>query len=55
MQLYIISPLIFIPLYKKARLGIFIIVALLVASMAVTGVLTGLRHYPAVPYFNDLM
>ena len=55
MQFYFISPMILIPLYKRPKFGVGIILTMLTGSMIITGYLTASRHYPAVPYFNDIV
>ncbi|RWS30003.1 Nose resistant to fluoxetine protein 6-like protein, partial [Leptotrombidium deliense] len=55
MQLYLIAPLILIPLYRRPKIGFSIIAAILMVSMGITAYLTLVKHYPAVPYFNDLV
>ncbi|KAI1292044.1 Nose resistant to fluoxetine protein 6 [Halotydeus destructor] len=55
MQLYLIAPIIIIALYKKPKIGFTILGAILVGSMAITAFLTFTRHFPAVPYINDLV
>lgn len=52
LQFYMLSPLILIPLYKRPKWGIGILVALLTASIAVTATLTAVNDYPAIPYLN---
>lgn len=52
MQFYAISPLILIPLYKRPKWGIAILVILLTASITVTATLTAINDYPAIPYLN---
>lgn len=55
MQLYFIAPLILIPLYHRPRIGFAIMSFLLTASMAFTAFITITRHFPAVPYMNDMI
>lgn len=55
MQLYIIAPLILIPLYKMPKLGWTILLSFLAGSMMITGYITFVNHFPAVPYMNGLM
>jgi len=47
--------MILIPLYKRPKFGVGIILTMLTGSMIITGYLTASRHYPAVPYFNDIV
>ncbi|RUS71521.1 hypothetical protein EGW08_020719 [Elysia chlorotica] len=47
MQFYVISPLIIIPLYRKPRLGYFIIVLFLLMTTITPFVLSETRYYPA--------
>lgn len=47
-----LSPLILIPLYKRPKWGIGILIALLTASISVTATLTAVNDYPAIPYLN---
>ncbi|XP_035206228.1 nose resistant to fluoxetine protein 6-like [Stegodyphus dumicola] len=53
MQIYIIVPIILIPLYKKLTYGIISMVTLLFITILTTAVLTVVHHYPAVPYINS--
>ncbi|RWS12605.1 nose resistant to fluoxetine protein 6-like protein [Dinothrombium tinctorium] len=55
MQFYLFAPIILVPLYKKPRVGIALLLLALFASMGITGYITFVRHLPAVPYFNDLV
>ncbi|KAI1289959.1 Nose resistant to fluoxetine protein 6 [Halotydeus destructor] len=55
MQLYIMAPIVIIPLYKKPKLGLSIVAAILATSMAITAYLTFTNNFPAVPYINDLV
>ena len=52
MQFYALSPLVLIPLYKRPKWGICVLVLLLATSITVTAVLTALNDYPAIPYLN---
>ncbi|KFM82164.1 Nose resistant to fluoxetine protein 6, partial [Stegodyphus mimosarum] len=52
MQIYIIVPIILIPLYRKLTYGIISMVTLLFITILTTAVLTVVYHYPAVPYIN---
>ena len=54
MQLYLIAPIILIPLYHRPRIGFAVMSLLLTASMAFTAFITITRHFPAVPYMNDM-
>lgn len=53
MQLYLIAPLLLIPLYHRGKVGVTLIVSLLAASSIITGSITISRHLPAVPYMSD--
>ena len=55
MQLFIVTPLILIPLYRRPRIGLFIILGTLLSSMLLTASLTILNHLPAVPYMSDVV
>lgn len=55
MQLYFIAPIILIPLYRRPKIGFLIMGVMLVASMAFTAFITITRHFPAVPYMNDMI
>lgn len=52
MQFFAVSPLILIPLYKRPKWGIGILVAMLTASITVTATLTAINDYPAIPYLT---
>lgn len=55
MQLYFLAPAILIPLYRRPRLGYYIIAFLMFVSVIFTASITIARGYPAVPYMNDLI
>ncbi|XP_053208428.1 nose resistant to fluoxetine protein 6-like isoform X2 [Panonychus citri] len=54
MQLYLVSPLILVPLFWFPFYGILLIVLLLAASMIITASLTIVNHYPPVPYLTNI-
>lgn len=55
LQFYFISPLILIPLYKRPKLGLGILFAILFTSITIIATLTSLNDYPAIPYLNGNM
>ncbi|XP_054157680.1 nose resistant to fluoxetine protein 6-like [Oppia nitens] len=55
MQLYIMSPIILIPLYLKPKLGLTLALLVLMSSMIFTGYLSFANGFPAVPYFSDVI
>jgi peptidoglycan/LPS O-acetylase OafA/YrhL len=55
MQLFIATPLILIPLHRRPKIGLYIILATLLSSMLLTGGLTIFNHLPAVPYMSDVV
>ncbi|CAG2167193.1 unnamed protein product, partial [Oppiella nova] len=55
MQFYFLSPLILVPLYLKPVLGISLAILALFCSMGLTGYLTLINDFPAVPYINDVV
>ena len=54
MQLFILTPLLLIPLYRRPRLGLIILLVTLVSSMTLTAALTIIKHLPAVPYLSNV-
>lgn len=52
-QFYLISPFLVILLNKRPKVGVIMCSLLLAGSVAITGILTFLNNYPAVPYSND--
>lgn len=53
MQLYLIAPLILLPLYHRPKLGVTLILTLLFSSSVATAFITITRHLPAVPYLSE--
>ncbi|XP_042912013.1 nose resistant to fluoxetine protein 6-like [Parasteatoda tepidariorum] len=55
MQMYLVSPLILIPLVWNLKAGIAAMIAFLLATTIATGVITAQNHYPAIPYINNVV
>lgn len=55
MQMYIIAPVILIPLIKNFKVGVIIMVLFLAASTLITALITAINHYPAIPYINNIV
>ena len=54
-QLYLVSPFLIYILYYRPKSGKTVLYLLIISSSILTAVLTIINHYPAVPYFNDLV
>ncbi|XP_058803540.1 uncharacterized protein LOC131671268 [Phymastichus coffea] len=54
MQFFWISPLILYPLYRKPKLGLIILSALFLVSLAITASVVGIRNLPVVSFTHVL-
>ncbi|GIY54443.1 nose resistant to fluoxetine protein 6 [Caerostris darwini] len=55
MQMYLVTPLILIPLYKSIRYGLISMGTFLFATIITTAVITAVNHYPAIPYISNIV
>ncbi|GIX84227.1 nose resistant to fluoxetine protein 6 [Caerostris extrusa] len=55
MQMYLVTPLILIPLYKSIRYGLISMGTFLFATILTTAVITAVNHYPAIPYISNIV
>ncbi|GBM54713.1 Nose resistant to fluoxetine protein 6 [Araneus ventricosus] len=55
MQMYLVTPLILIPLYRSIKYGFISMGAFLFATIVTTAVITAVNHYPAIPYMNNIL